>query len=31
MARFKFDKKECNRALGLHKNHPKAKGIYYNY
>lgn len=25
---FEFDKKECNRALGLHKNHPKAKGIY---
>lgn len=25
---FDFDKKECNRALGLHKNHPKAKGIY---
>jgi hypothetical protein len=25
---FEFDKKECNRAIGLHKNHPKAKGIY---
>ena len=25
---FEFDKNECNRALGLHKNHPKAKGIY---
>lgn len=25
---FEFDKKECNRALGLHKNHPKAKAIY---
>ena len=25
---FEFDKKEQNRALGLHKNHPKAKGIY---
>ena len=25
---FEFDKKECNRALGLYKNHPKAKGIY---
>ena len=26
---FEFEKKEFNRALGLHKNHlPKAKGIY---
>lgn len=25
---FEFDKKECNRALALHKNHPAAKGIY---
>lgn len=25
---FEFDKKEFNRALGLHKNHRKAKGIY---
>lgn len=25
---YEFDKKECNRALSLSKNHPKAKGIY---
>jgi 3'-phosphoadenosine 5'-phosphosulfate sulfotransferase (PAPS reductase)/FAD synthetase len=25
---FEFDKKEFNRALGLKKNHPKAKSIY---
>ena len=25
---FEFDKKEQNRALGLHNNHPKAKGIF---
>jgi 3'-phosphoadenosine 5'-phosphosulfate sulfotransferase (PAPS reductase)/FAD synthetase len=25
---FEFDKKEFNRALGLTKNHPKAKSIY---
>lgn len=25
---FEFDKKEFNRADGLHKNHPKAKSIY---
>jgi len=25
---FEFDKKECNRALSLDMNHPKAKGIF---
>lgn len=25
---FEFDKKEINRGLSLHKNHPKAKGIF---